>query len=117
MGCPRIAQQIARAFDMINKDVVRRICGARHEPETGGGGPSWLTFLGHVKDSLWSIDFFRCESGDAADTLGITGHVSMHTAHCRIRHPPGQRRWNSATRNVQSSNSRPAGSEIAEFRS
>ena len=25
-------------------------------------GPSWLTFLGHTKDSLWSIDLFRCES-------------------------------------------------------
>jgi hypothetical protein len=28
----------------------------------GGNGPSWLTFLGHTKDSLWSIDLFRCES-------------------------------------------------------
>src|SRR5262252_4944110 len=26
------------------------------------GGPSWLTFIGHVKDSLWSLDLFRCES-------------------------------------------------------
>jgi transposase InsO family protein len=26
------------------------------------GGPSWLTFLGHMKDSLWSMDLFRCES-------------------------------------------------------
>jgi hypothetical protein len=25
-------------------------------------GPSWLTFLGQMKDSLWSIDLFRCES-------------------------------------------------------
>src|SRR5215469_2104106 len=25
-------------------------------------GPSWLTFLGHMKDSLWSMDLFRCES-------------------------------------------------------
>jgi len=23
---------------------------------------SWLTFLGHLKDSLWSIDLFHCES-------------------------------------------------------
>ena len=28
----------------------------------GDGGPSWLTFIGHTKDSLWSIDLFRCES-------------------------------------------------------
>jgi transposase InsO family protein len=27
-----------------------------------GTGPSWLTFIGHIKDSLWSLDFFRCES-------------------------------------------------------
>jgi putative transposase len=27
-----------------------------------GSGPSWLTFLGHMKDSLWSMDLFRCES-------------------------------------------------------
>jgi putative transposase len=25
-------------------------------------GPSWLTFIGHMKDSLWSVDLFRCES-------------------------------------------------------
>ena len=25
-------------------------------------GPSWLTFLGHMRDSLWSMDLFRCES-------------------------------------------------------
>ena len=25
-------------------------------------GPSWLTVLGHAKDSLWSVDLFRCES-------------------------------------------------------
>jgi hypothetical protein len=26
-----------------------------------GHGPSWLTFIGHLKDSLWSTDLFRCE--------------------------------------------------------
>ena len=25
-------------------------------------GPSWLSLIGHLKDSLWSIDLFRCES-------------------------------------------------------
>jgi putative transposase len=33
-----------------------------YSPESGSGGPSWLTFLGHMKDSLWSCDLFRCES-------------------------------------------------------
>jgi transposase InsO family protein len=62
-GCPRIAQQIALAFDIrIDKDVVRRILTARYPPQPDSVGPSWLTFIGHMKDSLWSLDLFRCES-------------------------------------------------------
>ena len=62
-GCPRIAQQIALAFGVeIDKDVVRRILSAHYRPELDSAGPSWLTFLGHMKDSLWSCDLFRCES-------------------------------------------------------
>jgi transposase InsO family protein len=60
-GCPRIAQQIALAFAVeIDKDIVRRILSVHYRPESAG--PSWLTFLGHTKDSLWSCDLFRCES-------------------------------------------------------
>src|SRR5437588_3409814 len=62
-GCPRIAQQIALAFDIpINKDVVRRILASHYRPEHDSGGPSWLTFIGHLKDSLWSLDMFPCEA-------------------------------------------------------
>jgi putative transposase len=62
-GCKRIAQQIALAFGIeIDKDVVRRILGIHFRPEAGSGGPSWLSFIGHAKDSLWSLDLFRCES-------------------------------------------------------
>jgi hypothetical protein len=46
----------------IDKDVVRRILGKHCGLESGSGGPSWLTFLGQAKDSLWSIDLLRCES-------------------------------------------------------
>jgi transposase InsO family protein len=46
----------------IDKDVVRRSLGKYYGLESGSGGPSWLTFLGQAKDSLWSIDLFRCES-------------------------------------------------------
>ena len=61
-GCPRIAQQIALAFGIpLNKDVVRRILAARYRPAPDSAGPSWLTVLGQAKDSLWSIDLFRCE--------------------------------------------------------
>ena len=60
-GCPRIAQQLRYAFGVaIDKDVVRRVLAKHYRPEPGG--PSWLTFLGHSKDSLWSVDLFRCES-------------------------------------------------------
>ena len=62
-GCPRIAQQITLAFNIqIDKDVIRRILARQYRPLQYSDGPSWLTFLGHMKDSLWSIDLFRCES-------------------------------------------------------
>ena len=62
-GCPRIAQQIALAFAVdIDKDVVRRVLATHYRQAPHSGGPSWLMFLGHAMDSLWSIDLFRCES-------------------------------------------------------
>jgi putative transposase len=62
-GCKRIAEQIALAFGIdIDKDVVRRILATHFHPEAGSGGPSWLSFIGNAKDSLWSLDLFRCES-------------------------------------------------------
>jgi putative transposase len=62
-GCRKIAEQMSRAFAVeINKDVVRRILIQHYRTVPGGDGPSWLTVIGHAKDSLWSVDFFRCES-------------------------------------------------------
>jgi transposase InsO family protein len=62
-GCPRIAQQIALAFGIqIDKDVIRRILVSHYRPQPDADGPSWLTLIGHLKDSLWSLDLFRCES-------------------------------------------------------
>ncbi len=62
-GCPRIALIISQTFGIeIDKHLVRRVLARHYRPESGGGGPSWLTFLGHMKDSLWSVDLFRCES-------------------------------------------------------
>src|SRR6202158_4716128 len=63
VGCPRIALEIAHAFGIdINKDIVRRVLAKHYRPEAGTDGPAWLSFIGHVKDSLWSVDLFRCES-------------------------------------------------------
>jgi transposase InsO family protein len=62
-GCPRITQQIGLSFGIdIDKDVVRRVLARHYHPKAGGDGPSWLTFMGNIKDSLWSLDMFRCES-------------------------------------------------------
>ena len=62
-GCRRIAQQLSLVFNLeIDKDVVRRVLLKHYRPDPGAYGPSWLTILGHAKDSLWSIDLFRCES-------------------------------------------------------
>ncbi|MCP4896964.1 MAG: transposase family protein, partial [bacterium] len=62
-GCPRIALIVSKTFGVdIDKDVVRRVLAKYYRPAPGDGGPSWLTFLGHTKDSLWSVDLFRCES-------------------------------------------------------
>jgi putative transposase len=62
-GCPRIAEQINLAFGAsIDKDVVRRILATYYESGPNDGGASWLTFLGHMKDSLWSVDLLRCAS-------------------------------------------------------
>ena len=63
-GYLRIAQQIRHAFGIeLDKDVVRRVLAKHYKPRTSGtDGPSWLTFLAQAKDSLWSVDLFRCES-------------------------------------------------------
>jgi transposase InsO family protein len=62
-GCPRMALIISGTLGItIDKHLVRRVLFKHTSPESSGGGPSWLTFLGQMKDSLWSVDLFRCES-------------------------------------------------------
>ena len=62
-GCPRIAQQINKVFGLnIDKDLVRRVLAKHYHPQPSDDRPSWLSFIGHMKDSLWSVDLFRCES-------------------------------------------------------
>ena len=63
-GYVRIAMQINLAFGTsINKDIVRRILNKFYKGSSpNNNGPSWLTFIGHMKDGLWSVDFFRVES-------------------------------------------------------
>jgi putative transposase len=56
-GCVRIAQQISHAFGVdIDKNVVRRVLAKHYRPgDSGTNGPSWLTFISHMKDSLRSV--------------------------------------------------------------
>ncbi len=59
-GYFRIAVQIKHAFGIeIDENIAKRVLDKHYKPEGKGDGPSWLTLLGHAKDSLWSIDFFR----------------------------------------------------------
>jgi len=62
-GYQRIAQQLSLVLNVdLDKDVVRRVLARHFHPDPGNSGSSWLAFIGHTKDSLWSLDFFRCES-------------------------------------------------------
>ena len=58
-----MARIISRTFGAnIDKNVVCRVLSKHYRPTPGGTGPSWLSFIGHTTDSLWSVDLFRCES-------------------------------------------------------
>lgn len=62
-GCVRIAQQLSHVFGIeVDKDVVRQVLAKHYRPDSGTDGPSWLTFIGQIKNSLWSVDLFHCES-------------------------------------------------------
>jgi putative transposase len=61
-GCEKIVLLICNSFGLqVNEQRVRRILRKYLKPPPSSG-PSWLSFLGSAKDSLWSVDFFRCES-------------------------------------------------------
>jgi hypothetical protein len=79
------------AFNLaIDKDVVRRILAHHHWPGQSPGGPSWLTFLGHMKESLWSMDLFRCES---VTLRTHCGYGSIHATDHWFRSPCWHGRW------------------------
>lgn len=62
-GYGRISMQIYEAFGIIiSRFAVGRILRKNMHQLPSGGGPSWLTYIGQIKDSLWSVDMFRCES-------------------------------------------------------
>ena len=51
VGCPRIAQEIARAFGIhIDKDIVRRVLAKHYRPGAGSDGPPLMAILGRGVD-------------------------------------------------------------------
>ena len=116
-GCPRIARQIGLAFEVpIDKDVVRRVLATRYRPESNSNGPSWLTFLGHAKDSLWSIDLFRCESATLRSHWVLVVMGPVHATDRRLRHPLRRCGWPGPVLHVQPCHSRASDAEIPQRR-
>jgi hypothetical protein len=116
-GCPCIAAQISLAFGFtLDKDVVRRVLARYYQPLSAGSGPSWLTFLGHIKDSLWSVNLFRCESVTLKSHWGFAADGSVHASHHRIRRTCGHGRWPGAMSNVSMGDSRSPNTSIIELR-
>ena len=58
-------------------DVVRRVLATHYRPAPHSGGPSWLTFLGHAKDSLWSIDLWVANYYSARNPLRLSSLVIL----------------------------------------
>ena len=60
--------------DKTNKNVVRRILDEHYGPTSNNDGLSWLTTLGHIKDSLWSMG---PSDGDDANEIRAAGPLRM----------------------------------------
>ncbi len=71
-GYGRIAKQIYEALGIkVSRFAVGRILRKNKGKWPTDDGPSWLIFIGHMTDSLWSVDLFRCES------IGLKSHWVM----------------------------------------
>src|SRR5205085_9861702 len=93
-GWPRIAQQIALAFQIqIDKDVVRRI--SRPSPPAGPGFRWSLLadFPGPHERQPLEHGSIPVRVGHAADPLGPGGHGSIHAPDHWVRRSCGHRRW------------------------
>jgi hypothetical protein len=100
-GCPRIASIISKTFGVeIDKNTVQRVLSKHYRPESSGNGPSWLTFLGHLKDSLWSLDPpMRIYTPEKPLRAGTDG--SVHPSDHRLRCSGWRCRWHRALPYVQ----------------
>jgi putative transposase len=72
----------------IDKDVVCRVLASHDRPGSRTEGPSWLPFIAHLKDRLWSVDLFRCESIRLKSywVLVVGRDGRLHPPYRRLRH-------------------------------
>jgi hypothetical protein len=115
-GYTKIAEHISKSFALsLDKDVVRRILITDFRPERDGV-PSWLSFIGQTKDSLWSIDFPRCESLRRKTHWGL---VVMEQCTRRIIgieiHPAPANRWESTMQPFSSGHVSQYGSSLSQL--
>jgi len=76
-GYQRIAQQLSLVLDVeIDKDVVRRVLAKHYRPDPGDRGLSWLTFLGHTKDSLCCRKLAQPRSRSAPTTIRYSSFIA-----------------------------------------
>jgi putative transposase len=114
-GCPRIAQQIALAFGVeIDKDVVRRILAVHYRPESDSEGPSWLTFIGHMKESV-ELRFVPMRIGDTETPLGSRCDGPIYASGNRVWCPQRHRGWSIAVPDVSASDPRARSAEIPQL--
>jgi putative transposase len=62
------------------QDIVRRVLAKHYRPRAGTDGPSWLSFIGHMKDSLWMRRFVSLRIDPLAKPLGHGGDGRVHTS-------------------------------------
>src|ERR1700704_1244554 len=102
-GCRKIAEQISSAFGIeINKDVVRRILIQHYRPGSSDDGPSWLTVIGHAKDSLWSVGLLSLRIDAAQKLLDHGRDGRLHSPHHRLWRRTGGSRRSGHLPDVQS---------------
>jgi hypothetical protein len=106
-GCPRIAEQIALAFNVaIDKDVVRRILAHRYWP---GGGRHW-SVLANVPgaNERQSLEYrpVPLRVGNFTHPLGSGRHGSIHATDHWFRRPCRYGRWGRTLSHVQPGHSR-----------
>ena len=106
-GCPRIAQQIALAFDIpIDKDVVRRILAHHYRP---GRRRRWSVLADvpgpHERQPL-EYGSVPMRVGHVADPLGPGRHGSIHAPDHWVRRPCRNGRWCRTLSDVQPRHSR-----------